>query len=54
MRACAEHRHAGHCADGCDARRACPIGADARYGPVEERFRHAYSLYSMRRHYGLS
>jgi len=50
---CAEHRHIGHCKTGCDARRACPVGADHRYGPEEESFRHAYSLFSMRRHFGL-
>lgn len=50
---CGEHRHAGHCADGCDVRRACPVGAAHRYGREEESFRHAYSLYTMRRHLGL-
>ena len=50
---CATHRHEGQCGSGCDARRACPVGAAARYGPEEERFRHAYSLFSMRRHFGL-
>lgn len=53
LEVCASHRHAGHCASGCDPRRACPVGAEARYGPEEEAFRHAYSLFSMRRHYGL-
>ena len=50
---CAAHRHAGGCDGGCEVRRACPVGARHRYGPVEEAFRHAYSLYSMRRHFGL-
>jgi epoxyqueuosine reductase len=53
LRACAEHRHADRCGHGCDARRACPVGADERYGEVEERFRHAYSLFTMRRHFEL-
>jgi hypothetical protein len=50
---CAEHRHVGNCQTGCDARRACPVGVGQRYGAAEEGFRHAYSLYSMRRHFGL-
>ncbi len=53
MLACASHRHRGGCRDGCEARRACPVGAEQRYGPQEESFRHAYSLFAMRRHYGL-
>lgn len=51
--ACAHWRHAGGCSGGCDVRRACPVGAAYRYGPNEERFRHAYSLQMMRRHFGL-
>jgi hypothetical protein len=50
---CARHRHTGGCAHGCDARRACPVGAEHRYGPVEEAFRHTHALAAMRRHYGL-
>lgn len=50
---CAAHRHAGGCDDGCDVRRACPVGTEHRYGRTEEAFRHAYSLFSMRRHFGL-
>ena len=46
---CASHRLGGGCDTGCDARRACPVGADARYGADEEAFRHAYSLFAMRR-----
>ena len=46
---CASHRLGGGCETGCDARRACPIGSDARYGADEEAFRHAYSLFAMRR-----
>jgi hypothetical protein len=53
LRACADNRHAGECGHGCDARRACPVGAAERYGEEEERFRHAYSLFTMRRHFGL-
>jgi hypothetical protein len=47
---CADHRHAGGCADGCDARRACPVGKNHRFGADEERFRHAYPLFLLRRH----
>ena len=53
LETCANHRHPGNCATGCDARRACPVGSEHRYGADEERFRHAYSLYTMRRHFGL-
>jgi hypothetical protein len=53
LRACASHRHRGNCAGGCDVRRACPVGAQHRYDSAEERFRHAYSLFAMRRHFGL-
>lgn len=49
---CTEHRVQGNCERGCDVRRACPIGAEHRYGPQEEAFRHAYSLFQMRRAYG--
>ncbi|MCA8943266.1 MAG: hypothetical protein KDB80_11955 [Planctomycetes bacterium] len=45
---CADHRIAGGCADGCGVRRDCCIGREHRYGPNEEAFRHAYSLYVMR------
>lgn len=50
---CAGHRHAGGCSSGCDVRRACPVGSEHRYGSDEERFRHAYSLPLLERHYGL-
>jgi hypothetical protein len=53
LRACASHRHHGNCEGGCDVRRACPVGAQHRYDSAEERFRHAYSLFAMRRHFGL-
>lgn len=53
LRPCGEHRHQGGCPDGCDVRRACPIGAAERYSPEEERFRHAHSLPILRRHFGL-
>lgn len=53
LRACASHRHVGNCDGGCDVRRACPVGAQHRYDANEESFRHAYSLYAMRRHFGL-
>lgn len=50
---CISHRQTGGCTRGCDVRRACPVGADYRYGPDEERFRHSYSLFAMRRMFGL-
>ncbi len=53
LRACASHRHGGGCVSGCDVRRACPVGAQHRYDPDEESFRHAYSLFAMRKHFGL-
>lgn len=53
LEVCAQHRHEGHCGSGCDARRACPVGVVHRYGVDEEGFRHAYSLFAMRRHFGL-
>lgn len=49
LQACTTQRLGGGCGSGCDARRACPVGADARYGATEENFRHAYSLFAMRR-----
>lgn len=49
---CAEHRLGGGCHDGCDVRRSCPVGAGHRYGAAEESFRHAYSLFSMRKYFG--
>lgn len=51
-RACAEHRHGGGCGTGCASRAACPVGADMRYGAVEEEFRHAYSGFMLRDHFG--
>lgn len=50
---CATHRLAGGCRDGCATLRACPLGAAHRYGPAEERFRSAYSLFAMRRWLGV-
>ncbi len=50
--ACGKHRHGGGCATGCDVRRTCPVGAEHRYGPEEERFRHTYSYYTLRKTYG--
>jgi len=49
---CGKHRHRGGCIHGCDVRRACPVGAEHRYGPEEERFRHTYSYYTLRKAYG--
>ena len=53
LQTCALHRHAGNCETGCEVRRACPVGAEHRFGPEEERHRHAYSLFTMRKHFGL-
>ncbi|MHC4513290.1 MAG: hypothetical protein ACYTGW_13745 [Planctomycetota bacterium] len=50
--ACGKHRHEGGCASGCDVRRTCPVGAEYRYGSDEERFRHAYSYYTLRKAHG--
>ncbi len=53
LRTCANHRHNGNCEGGCDVRRACPVGAQHRYEAHEESFRHAYSLFRMRKYFGL-
>ncbi len=50
--ACAGHRLEGGCGSGCDTLRACPLGAEHRYAPDEEAFRHAYSLFRTRRWLG--
>jgi len=50
---CAENRHSGGCGNGCEVRRACPVGADRRYDPDEELFRHFYSLPLLQRYFGL-
>jgi len=50
--ACARHRLGGGCVTGCDTLRACPLGAQHRYAPDEEAFRHAYSLFRTRRWLG--
>lgn len=34
--ACGAHRRTGACASACDARRACPVGAEHAYGPAAE------------------
>lgn len=33
---CATHRHAGGCASGCEVRRACPVGREARFADGHE------------------
>lgn len=53
LQRCGQHRHEGGCEGGCEVRRACPVGSAERYGPEEERFRHAHSLPILRRHFGL-
>ena len=50
---CATHRDRGGCATGCDVRRACPVGAEERFSGDEEAFRHTYSLFMLRRAFGL-
>ena len=50
---CATHRDRGGCETGCDVRRACPVGSEHRYSEEEEGFRHAASLPSLRRWFGL-
>lgn len=49
---CAGHRVAGHCGDGCASLRACPIGAEHRYGDDEQRHRQAHALFAMQRRNG--
>lgn len=53
LQRCARHRSTGNCAHGCDARRACPVGAEYRYSETEESYRQAYSQFQMQRHFGL-
>jgi hypothetical protein len=53
FRRCAVHRSASNCMSGCSVRRACPVGSDQRYGAEEEAHRHAYSLFTMQKWYGL-
>ncbi len=50
---CGTHRHLGGCLEGCDVRRACVEGLSDSYGREEECFRHAYSLFALRRMLGL-
>ncbi len=50
---CAQHRHTGGCADGCDVLRACPVGAEHRHNGGEAAICHEHSLAGMRRKYGL-
>lgn len=49
---CGTHRVGGGCSQGCESLRSCPVGAEHRYSPEEEAFRHAYSLFGIRRWLG--
>ena len=49
---CARHRHHGGCRDGCDARRACPIGDAGERCLEEEAVRHARAPGGPRPRYG--
>ena len=53
MLGCAQHRHTGGCTQGCDVRRACPIGAEYRHAPEEESLRQSWGLAALRRQHGL-
>lgn len=53
LRRCAQHRHSGGCSEGCDVRRACPIGAEHRHAPEEETLRQSWGLAALRRQHGL-
>ncbi|MCB9917472.1 MAG: hypothetical protein H6832_03625 [Planctomycetes bacterium] len=50
---CADHRQAGGCFEGCEVRRACPIGRDHAFAPEHEQLRQAQKLSWMRRTFGL-
>lgn len=49
---CGTHRLEGGCGGGCETLRACPLGAEHRYGSEEEAFRHRYSLFGLQRWFG--
>ncbi|MGE0142190.1 MAG: hypothetical protein AB7I19_10050 [Planctomycetota bacterium] len=51
--ACANHRLASGCADGCAVLHACPVGREHRYTAEEEAFRGAYSMFAIRRWLGV-
>jgi hypothetical protein len=50
---CATWYHGGGCGSGCDMKRACPVGAEHRFGAAEERYRHAEELADMQKEFGL-
>jgi hypothetical protein len=50
---CARHRDAGNCVTGCEVRRACPVGAEHRHGPMQESERQAAELHYLRRQHGI-
>ncbi|HEB53259.1 MAG TPA: hypothetical protein ENI87_08405 [bacterium] len=52
-RRCAEHRHAGGCADGCSSRMACPIGSEHRDGTGLPLHAHSVGRRTMQRWFGL-
>lgn len=49
---CGTHRVKGGCTTGCATLRACPVGAEHRYGAEEEAWRQAYSMMRIRRWVG--
>ncbi|MEM7204584.1 MAG: hypothetical protein AAF628_30280 [Planctomycetota bacterium] len=51
-RSCAQHRHAGGCADRCEARGACPLGEEHRLTPAQEVAAQRWRLSASRRRYG--
>jgi epoxyqueuosine reductase QueG len=50
---CATHRSVGECSEGCDVRRACPVGHDHARSVDEERMVQAQGLAMMRRRFGI-
>ena len=50
---CGSHRHEGNCEAVCKSRSACPVGTEHRDGDAEFAHRHAQSLASLQRTYGL-
>lgn len=52
-RRCAEHRHAGGCASGCESRVACPVGREYADGDGEPLHAHSVGLRTMQRWFGL-
>jgi epoxyqueuosine reductase len=53
MQRCAEHRHAGGCADACEMQRVCPQGAQHRFCAEEEAHRQQSRLWQLQKQFGL-